>query len=81
MLGRFRMTVQDCLDEYYAFGGKVFGSARHFTRKNTGIIPRSQYDTSRLEKIFKRVCEERNEDVVNNCRRIRFPFKGDLCKT
>lgn len=83
MLGRLRMTVRDCLDEYKALGGKVFGRPHIFTELNTGVFRRPQYDTEELETIFREVCRRHNHEVegndTNGC--IHFPFDRDLCKT
>ena len=82
MLGRFRMTAKDCLDEYKALGGEVFGRPRHLTQLNTFVIRRPKYDTKRLEGIIQQVCKRRNEkgkDQTDGS--IQFPFDSDLCRT
>jgi hypothetical protein len=78
MLGRFRMTVPDCLHEYESLGGEIFGKPRFFCQIRFGLGNRTKYDGARLRKVFEDVTARRS---AQNDSRITFPFKRGLCKT
>jgi hypothetical protein len=59
MLGRFRMTIPDCLHEYKQMGDAIFGNPRHVTRLRTGIVPRVKYDATKMERAAKAVVARR----------------------
>ena len=81
MLGRFRMTVLDCLQEYENLGGKIFGKPRFFTAVHFGVISRTKYKGSTLKKIFEDVTSRRSELLHRTDDRITFPSKRGLCRT
>ena len=81
LLGRFRMTVQDCIEEYKTLGEDVFGNPRFFCTLNFGLGDRPRYKASRLEKVFKEVSARRNEYLPEPERSITFPSGRGLCKT
>ncbi|KAL9091324.1 MAG: hypothetical protein Q9165_004958 [Trypethelium subeluteriae] len=60
-LGRFRMTVQDSLDEYRSLGDAVFGHPRMLTQRNVVVIKRPKYRATRLKEVVKDVTERRSE--------------------
>jgi hypothetical protein len=78
MLGRFRMTVPDCLQEYESLGGEIFGKPRFFTQLRLGVGNRTKYDGKKLEEVFKKVTTKRSELSDNPS---FFPLKRGLCKT
>jgi len=78
MLGRFRMTVPDCLHEYECLGGEIFGEPRFFTQSRFGVGKRTKYEGKKLEKVFKEVTTRRSERKDIN---FTFPLKRGLCKT
>lgn len=82
MLGRFRMTVVDCLHEYEQLGKEVFGKPRTLTELNTFVIRRTKYKAKNLKKVFEDVAARRNELLpdTENCK-ITFPSRRGLCKT
>ena len=80
MLGRFRMTVLDCIDEYKSLGNQVFGKPRFFTFLRFGIGGRAKYEASTLEKVFQEVSTRRNE-YLEEPNRVLFPSGRGLCKT
>ena len=59
MLQRFRMTVDDCIEEYKTLGGEVFGRPRPPVVNKL----RPKFDEKILEKAIKDVCERRGEHV------------------
>lgn len=81
LLGRFRMTVKDCMDEYENFGGEIFGKPRFFTQLNFGIIRRTKYKGETLKRVFEDVTARRSEPLQKTDSRITFPSKQGLCKT
>lgn len=81
MLGRFRMTVPDCLKEYRSLGGKIFGNPRIFTQMRFGLGRRTKYQGEKLKKVFEDVTARRSEQGESSLSRVTFPFKPGLCKT
>lgn len=81
MLGRFRMTVPDCIQEYKNLGEKVFGKPRTFCTLRFGIIPRERYKAARLEEVFRDVAARREEMQSELQRRITFPSGRGMSKT
>lgn len=82
MLGRFRMTVPDCIDEYKKLGGSVFGKPRFFTELRFPFLTsRKKYDAEKLQRVFKEVTTRRNQQPTNETLFITFPTDHDLCKT
>lgn len=58
MLSRFRMTVDDCIKEYKALGGKVFGNPRPLAK---GAILWHKFDYRILEAAIKDVTQRYSE--------------------
>lgn len=61
MLGRFRMPVSDCLEEYENFAGEIFGNPVKWSFQNLPIFSPSKFNTKRLERVFERLISEREE--------------------
>ncbi|KAL9109011.1 MAG: hypothetical protein Q9227_006251 [Pyrenula ochraceoflavens] len=81
MLGRFRMPVQDCLDEYANLVSQVFGKPRFITKMNF-IVGRDKYSTENLENVFKAVTKRRCEHAEGgNTYNSSFPSRRKVCKT
>ena len=82
MLGRFRMTVPDCIHEYRSLGQKVFGKPRFIFALRFAVGNRYKYKAARLEKVFKDVTRRREEKSASNATgRITFPSGKGLCAT
>jgi hypothetical protein len=81
MLGRFRMTVQDCLFEYESLGGEIFGKPRIFTQLRFFVGNRTKYKSAVLKKVLESVTARRSELLLETDSRITFPSKRGLCKT
>lgn len=82
MLGRFRMTVPDCLSEYRTLGQEVFGKPRMISTLKFGLGVRHKYKASRLEKVFEDVAKRRNEQPgPGETGKITFPSRRGLCAT
>lgn len=84
MLGRFRMTVPDCIHEYEKLGARIFGKPRRFCELNFPVLTeRTKYDAKRLHEVFLDVTRERREDS-EDARQLsvaRFPSRQGVCKT
>ncbi|KAI1377436.1 FabD/lysophospholipase-like protein [Hypoxylon crocopeplum] len=79
MLGRFRMTVEDCIHEYRTLLGKVFGRPRFFHHLNSGL-PWCKYNTGNFEKVIKDVVVRRVEKGRNDLPNARFDTESGLCR-
>ncbi|OJJ45838.1 hypothetical protein ASPZODRAFT_167556 [Penicilliopsis zonata CBS 506.65] len=71
MLGRLKMTVQECLDEYDALMKEVFGSGwfhKHIGKTASYIQKSEFYSAEKLEKVIKALLRKRlpaGEDPEN----------------
>lgn len=83
MLGRFRMTVSDCMIEYRYLAHQMFSKPRILSTLRFGVGNRYKYDADRLEKAFKEVTNRRSEQLQQGeeFRKITFPSGKGLCKT
>ena len=81
MLGRFRMSVPECIKEYRTLGQKVFGKPRHLTTLNFGIISREKFDAEKLREVFEDVTVRRSEREDVSHQRMKFPIKRGVCRT
>ncbi|MCJ1473730.1 hypothetical protein MMC13_002381 [Lambiella insularis] len=81
MLGRFRMTVDDCKHEYRTLGEKVFGRPRLLSTIRFGIADRMKYKSAGLKNVFEEVAIRRCERSRDVPQRVTFPSKRGLCKT
>ncbi len=79
MLGRLRMSVDDCIDEYLRLGGRVFGKPRHFHQLVKPLIwvDRTKYDAKIFEDVIQDVTERRGKIGGGS----RFKSEPGLCKT
>lgn len=70
MLGRLRMTVDDCIQEYERLAGSVFGHANlfHQTFLPTAWMKRPKYDTAVLESVIRGVITRRGEVSIDKAR-------------
>lgn len=65
MLGRLKMTVQECIDEYNNVMAKVFIPKWGVTKLGLAIVKGEAYDHTILEKIIKDLVRRRlgNEEA------------------
>ena len=59
MLGRFKMTIQECQDKYQALMGQVFPHHSTIGKMWNWEAKGAQYDAGTLEKLIKQVTKER----------------------
>ncbi|KAF2866966.1 acyl transferase/acyl hydrolase/lysophospholipase [Massariosphaeria phaeospora] len=80
MLGRFRMTVHDCLREYETMSNIIFGRPRLVSQRNIAIVPWSKYSAAAMERALKDVTARRCE-VNQQLHNVKFPSPAGICKT
>jgi len=80
MLGRFRMPVWDCMQEYAKMGNSIFGKPRLVSLRNIGIISLPKYSSTALEEAFQEVTARRGEQTANGIN-VTFPSSWGICKT
>lgn len=75
MLSRFRMTVDDCIEEYKGLGERVFGHPRPMAK---GAILWHKFDARVLEQVIREVTSRHSEARDFEA---TFPSDEDLCRT
>ena len=80
MLGRFRMTVCDCLYEYESLASEIFGKPRMFTKLNFkyGF---DVYNTKKAEEVYKRVVNRRCDASESKNNFKPFASRRKVCRT
>ncbi|KAK4893179.1 hypothetical protein LTR27_008520 [Elasticomyces elasticus] len=86
MLGRLRMTVQDCLHEYENLGNEIFGNAPPFGFRTFRMLLTKQpkYSSGNVERVFRAVVDKRREAkkaVPHSTSRPRFRSEPNICQT
>lgn len=79
MLGRFRMTVSDCILEYDNLTLQMFGKPRLLTR--LAVFGVEKYNTNNVEKAFREVVRRRCDFVDRQKDSIYFPSRRKLCQS
>jgi hypothetical protein len=79
MLGRLRMSIKQCIDEYIRLGKDVFGKPRWFSVRGVVPlpIPRSAYGSVRLERWIKALVRKAIPDEAEPL----FSSPPEKCKT
>jgi hypothetical protein len=79
MLGRLRMSVDQCIESYSNMAARIFS----FPRFQLKGWPRSKYDSTRLEREIKQLVATRLDREGHNVRKAweLFPSPDDLCRT
>lgn len=81
MLGRFRMTVDDCIHEYETLSGAVFGHSRWIHDMNTvGVYKRCKYSTQKFHDVITEVIMRRVERGQYDRQNARFNTESGLCR-
>jgi hypothetical protein len=82
MLGRLRMSVDDCLNEYYNVGGDIFGHPRRaFHMRSPLFFPfRHKYPGKLVEETVKKVIAHNSKNIVGNERSEMFPGREEMCR-
>ncbi|KAF1849072.1 FabD/lysophospholipase-like protein [Cucurbitaria berberidis CBS 394.84] len=81
MLGRLRMGIDQCLEEYESFGGEIFGHPRWFSIR--GPLPsfKEKYNGKRLQRAVENVVENRSSPEQKAVGAGYFGSARELCKT
>ena len=74
MLGRLRMSIQECIEQYTRLGEEVFGNHR-------GPPHEAMYDERRLEAAIKRAVVAKLGKDQENAALLDPLGKDDCCKT
>jgi hypothetical protein len=82
MLGRFRMTVKDCLEEYRTLGDRVFGNPRkvHKMKPIPDFVGRDKFDAQDLKDVFQDFTYRRAEKRDKFAGPVTFPTRPGVCK-
>jgi hypothetical protein len=63
MLGRLRMSVDDCITEYHTLTGDIFDHPRWASVRGPLFWPRDKYDGKRIQNAVENVvCRHMSED-------------------
>ncbi|KAL9620248.1 MAG: hypothetical protein Q9160_005257, partial [Pyrenula sp. 1 TL-2023] len=83
MLGRLRMPVGDCLDEYKKLAGKVFANPNHIIEMYFPLpfMTRTKFGEKALVQAVNDVISRRRPQDDGGYARLHFPLEEDLCKT
>ncbi len=79
MLGRLRMSIDDCIAEYETLGPKVFAHSRWFHFRSPLFWPRDKYDHRSLEKAIREVIDRRSPFVAGGDK--SFASDENRCRT
>ena len=60
MLGRLRMTTEECINAYVSMFDKIFTKKSHRVNSRLGL--QGRFDSQELEKAIKQVLIDRNLD-------------------
>lgn len=80
MLGRLRMTVDDCLAEYETFGEKIFGRPRWWSVRGPLPFPTDKYNAQNIVDAVGDVVKRRNPSSDNGIV-VTLRSASDLCRT
>jgi len=80
MLGRLKMTVQECIDQYSNVMDKVFVPRYDITKKLLIAKNGEAYDSSVLETIIKKLVQERLQKLGNTNEQLLDESSGNTCK-
>lgn len=78
MLGRLRMTVEDCIQQYETLGDRVFGRPRRFHIRKAPWILREKYNHKHLEEVMKEVVKSHDPSGKSQA---KFTSNDDMCRT
>ncbi|KAL8700206.1 MAG: hypothetical protein Q9201_005575 [Fulgogasparrea decipioides] len=82
MLGRLRMNVDDCIEEYETLGGKVFGRSRWFHIRSIPPfwLPREKYNHRTLESVTQNLIDRRIPKIGRFPGGKTFAFDENRCR-
>jgi hypothetical protein len=74
MLGRLRMSVNECIDQYVHMGGEIFGTAQRFSIPPTLKYGSAKKNSRKFEQLCKEMVDSRRSDE-------KFASSEEQCKT
>jgi hypothetical protein len=80
MLGRLRMTIDECIEEFVKVGNNVFGKPRWFSVRVPLFFPRDRFDSGKLENVMKDLVKRRSKELPG-WRADLFASPSEMCKT
>lgn len=83
MLGRLKMTVQECLDEYKSLMTEVFGSGwfnDYFRKPGSYIWNKDFHSAEKFEKVIKSLLRRKLPGVKNPEDALLMDDSNDSCK-
>lgn len=81
MLGRLRMSIDDCISDYERLGGEVFGHSRWFHLRSPLWFPRDKYNYRTLERVVQEVVARRSPKIPKFPGGQNFAFDEARCRT
>jgi hypothetical protein len=81
MLGRLRMSVDDCMEEYERLAGDVFGHRRWASVRGPIPWPRDKYDGKRIQRAVEAVMDRRMSPAERTVGAGNFSSPPGLCRT
>ncbi len=81
MLGRLRMNIDDCIEDYETLGEKVFGHSRWFHFRSPLFWVRDKYNHRVLQDVVRKVVRERVPKVATFPGGQNFAFDENRCRT
>ena len=81
MLGRLRMNIDDCIEDYETLGEKVFARSRLFHLRSPLFWIRDKYNHKVLEDVVRNVVRKRVPKVASFPGGQNFAFDENRCRT
>jgi hypothetical protein len=81
MLGRLRMNVDECIEDYKTMGGIIFGRPRLFSMRGPLPANRSKYDHEKLKGAVEAVVNQRLVGHGDHLGDHTFPSSQERCRT
>lgn len=81
MLGRLRMSVDDCMREYETLSETIFGHPRRASVRGPIFWPRDKYDGDRIQKAVEDVISRRMSQAERKAGAGNFNSPPGLCRT
>ena len=81
MLGRLRMNVDECIEDYKRMGGIIFGRPRLFSMRGPLPANRSKYDHEKLKVAVEAIVNHRLAGHGDHLGDHTFPSSQERCRT
>jgi hypothetical protein len=86
MLGRLRMNIHDCMDQFFNLSKQVFGEPKFFkglqnvTRNKYLRLGQARYQGGKLEALVKEAVENRAKSDQSQKTESQFKSSSEQCK-